>query len=616
MRRSSLFNEQSLLSLAQRTSQAVDSLSRAMCTHQISISWSGGKDSSVVLGLVFQAAHRLTQTGVEIAPILIVHGDTTVENPEIRAYAHAEVLRLREYGLAHNLPLEVLVATPTLSESWQCRVIGGRALPAFPGTNHDCSTDMKIQPMRRLRKAVALNGMGTVLTVIGTRFEESPAREQRMRERGETADQPWIGEDGSLYLSPIAHWTMEDVWEYLGECRAENPDYLTFSTFEDVFRIYADSAGTSCAVVGDLATQAQSKPCGARTGCWCCTPIGRDKSLETMLSSDPRYSYLRGLNRLQQFLVNTRWDLSRRNWLGRSVDAEGYVSITPDVYSPAMLKDLLRYTLTLDALEQEAALREGVPPRFQVINARSLLAIDAMWNLQGYHPPFEALRVYQDVFENGARYTIPEVPEFPRVCLPKARWLFVGNPWNEQTQLIGLRDPIAEAFSEDSYCMGAHSTRDGRTVMDVHTSVAFDMDEDGVNDFFTFERDRVLEESQRNPLAFGPTGGYLYYARMGILSLAPTAISTTDAILRRTWWKHQQGLLGEVALSALLERSTAEKRPGTGGSDLGKTRQDASDARSTSEEAFSRHGKSEPTEVPPRPQRDWVNEALSALTPR
>ncbi|MHB1321867.1 MAG: hypothetical protein ACYCY0_09935 [Acidithiobacillus ferrivorans] len=87
-----------------------------------------------------------------------------------------------------------------------------------------------------------------------------------------------------------------------------------------------------------------------------------------MIEPDPRYYYLRRLNQLQRFLINTRWDFSRCNWMGRSVDAaDGYMTIAPDVYSPDMLRDLLRYALTIDMEEITTARATGKKPRFQLI---------------------------------------------------------------------------------------------------------------------------------------------------------------------------------------------------------------------------------------------------------
>ena len=527
---------------------------------QVSVAWSGGKDSSVILGLTLQAAHSLLADGVVLnAPILVTHGDTLVENPEIRGYADGEIARLRDYAERYAIPLHVHVAQPNLTESWQLRVIGGRALPSFPGTNHDCTTDLKIKPMHRLRKRLSdQREPSSMVTIIGTRFEESPQRAARMADREETAETPWQGDDGHWYLSPIAHWTTDQVWEYLGYCRAGDPDYLTFSRFEDVFRIYADAAGTSCAVVGDMATRGQSKPCGARTGCAVCTPIGRDKSLEAMIESDPRYHYLRGLNRLQRFLVNTRWDFSRRNWMGRSVDADGYMTIAPDVYSPDMLRDLLRYALTIDMEEIETARATGQRPRFQLISLKMLLAIDAQWSLYGYHPSFEAMRIYHDIVERGIRYPVPEVAEQERATMPPKRRLYVGTPWHDREDLHGYRDIFQEiATGSESLCMGTRYLSNGHQVMDVETSLAFDFDDAGVADFFGLEYDAILEDLERGR-DFGPCGAYLYYSRMGMLSLSPQAISTVDKIMRRTQWLHAKGLAGQQPtekLSRLSEMS-------------------------------------------------------------
>lgn len=521
-----------------------------------------GKDSSVALGILLGAAKQLKSEGHEVPMIIVSHGDTLIENPEMRLYADKEIEKVRRYAETHGLNLQVSIARPNLSESWPMRVIGGRALPSFPGTNHDCSVEMKLNPMLRQRKALLGKEIADAVTVIGTRFEESPARAQRMKERGETPYTPWQGDDGAWFISPVAEFSMEDVWEYLGLARANDPEFRTYSDFEDLFRIYADAAGSSCAVVGDIATKGKSKPCGARTGCALCTPIGRDRSLEAMIDGDERYAYMRNLNKLQRFLVNTRWDYSRRNWLGRTVDEDGYIAVQPDAYSPNMLKDLLRYAMTIDVEEQEATQALGIPPRFQLIQLETLIGIDAHWNLHGFHPPFEALRVYRDIYEDGRRYPVPDVIETPKPKKhPKTRYIYVGEDWTENTRLIGLRDPILESITEPGLgCMGTKSTRDGRIVMDVNTDTAFTVSREGANMFMMFELDRVLDEYNSLKRPTGPIDGYLYYVRMGIISLAKQSPSKVDMILRRTWWKWHNGFYGQQDPKDLVARSMPFKQ--------------------------------------------------------
>lgn len=274
-----------------------------------------------------------------------------------------------------------------------------------------------------------------------------------------------------------------------------------------------------------------------------------------MIENDPKYAYLRGLNRLQRFLVNTRWDLSRRNWLGRSIDEDGYVTIAPDAYSPEMLKTLLRYCLTLDEEERERAAGSGIAPRFEIIDVRTLIAIDAMWNLQGFHRPFEAWAVYQDIHQRGARYPVPEVAPVPRPqTLPAKRFLFVAEGWRDH-RFLGLRDPVQEISSAESACMGLRALRNGTPVLDVEQGVCFDIDAEGAWMFVDYELDRCL----RGRASAGITDGYLTYARLGLLSLPPSSIGVIDGILKRTSWKHEHGLAGQTDPQDLIGRSVARK---------------------------------------------------------
>ncbi|EGQ60906.1 hypothetical protein GGI1_03336, partial [Acidithiobacillus sp. GGI-221] len=63
---------------------AVAVIRNVLRIRQFSVAWSGGKDSSVILGLTMQAAQSIITDGADLfAPILVTHGDTLVENPEI-----------------------------------------------------------------------------------------------------------------------------------------------------------------------------------------------------------------------------------------------------------------------------------------------------------------------------------------------------------------------------------------------------------------------------------------------------------------------------------------------------------------------------------------------------
>ncbi len=211
--------------------------------HPVVVAWSGGKDSSVVLGLTLSAAASL-ETPLR-TPLIVLTSDTGIENPEIAAYRRREIVSLRRFCERKGIGVEVRVAQPDLSSHWPVKVIGSGALPIFPDSRQRrCTVDLKIKPMERLRREV-LAGLPCdrpPVTLVGTRFSESASRQRRMAERGEEDGLPWTGRSGELFLSPIARWTADDVWEYL--MLAKEGHVESYSDFEDLFRVYQDSSDT------------------------------------------------------------------------------------------------------------------------------------------------------------------------------------------------------------------------------------------------------------------------------------------------------------------------------------------------------------------------------------
>lgn len=402
--------------------------------------------------------------------------------------------------------------------------------------------------------------------LLGTRYEESEERARSMLERGESDVEVRRGVDaagkpGNLFLSPIAHWTADDVWEYLGYVRAGAID--GYSDFDETFRLYSAAVGGSCVVVAEDMSKAlkSSKACGARFGCWACTAVSADQSMENMLAMDERYAYMRGLNKLRNFLANTRWDMDRRTWLGRTIE-DGYVRISPDVYSPAMLEELLRYCLTIDAREAEDARALGIRPRFQLIGVEQLFAIDAMWSLQAYHRPFHALKVYQEIAD-GARYDVPQLQPVPRPKEIPARYLWVGEDWDdgEGLRYTGLNSAVHELTAMDSPgCMGSKKLADGRLVMDVNTGPLMEVDVEAA--FFILDEAKELISRFHDDPRCCPTQAYRHYLGLGMLSIKSGLQGEVDRILRRSSFKVREGLAGAVDWRELWGRAVSPEEAG------------------------------------------------------
>ena len=543
--------------------------------HSAAVGFSAGKDSSTVLNLLLVTAAKLVRQGARVPPIVVTHADTLVESPEMVRYAKSEMVSVLAYARKHGLDVRVDVSVPNLTEQWSVRVIGGRALPTFPGSSRDCTVELKIRPQDRLRKKVMkelsarathMEGKEPVI-LLGTRYDESAERARNMRERGESDVQfrggiDSNGKPSSLFMSPIAFWDSDQVWEYLGTVKAGALE--GYSDFKDTFRIYADSMGTSCAIVAEDMSKAlkASKACGARTGCAVCVAVTVDKSMENMIAQ-PRYEYMAGLNRLRNFISNTRWDMDRRSWLGRTIK-QGYVRISPDAYSPQMMEDLLKYALTIDADEADAARREGLKaPRFQLVGLEQLFAIDAMWSLQAYHRPFHAVKIWKDVHEDGERYPVPEVEVFRRPKEMPARFLHVGSDWEDGHAMAytGLRSAVLElAKREGDGCMGTRRTSSGAEVMDIEVGSMLEFDVDAAG--FVFDEDFSHAMEKHDDPRCLPTEAYYYYLQMGGMSIKSGMEAEVDSMLRRSNFKIRQGVDGKVDHKTLWERAVTAKEAG------------------------------------------------------
>jgi 3'-phosphoadenosine 5'-phosphosulfate sulfotransferase (PAPS reductase)/FAD synthetase len=529
--------------------------------HPLLIAYSGGKDSTAVLTLALNAARELKRAGHSVPRIIITHGDTGIENPLVEALAEREMQKARDFGRAHGIDVVAEVARPSLNDSWAVSILSGRRLPTFSNaSSRDCTVNWKITPMVRLRKRLLAVAPGQdaarPVTLIGTRFDESDGRAARMRERGESALEPWE-KDGALYLSPIADWTSDDVWGFLGELRSGQLE--GFSDSAEIFDLYAQAGGTSCAVVADMATEGakKSRACGARFGCALCTAVGRDRSLENMLESDNSLAWLRPLNALQRFLVDTQYDLRRRSWLGRTIDAEGFVKVYPDTYSFGMLSELLRYALTIDVIEARESRAAGLfSPRFQLVSPEALIAIDAQWSLQGIADrPYAAIAIWREVYLQGKRFFPPVGLKFEQKPFPAPRYLYVGEDWENgrRSQYGGMRDALLDLARFDGDT-GHRVLKDGRVILSMESSALFSIDPEGAMMFLDWEAEDALAQHYDQRGASGARA-FFHYVELGLLETSTKHQSVIDAMMRRAAWKRRNGLAGDVSLDQLLAQS-------------------------------------------------------------
>jgi len=440
--------------------------------HALGSAFSGGKDSSTATILMLEAVRRATVSGLRQARHYITSASTGVENPAMESHlldVHAE---MEAFIAKHDLPVEVKLVKPSLAAGFVVTTIGRGTLPRFPenGADRQCSVDWKVAPQQRLAKAlsneVQANGYKEMIAIIGTRFEESTSRATRMADRGESEHTASRDAAGRLSLSPIAQWALQDVWDMLALFM--EPEAAPFETFTDgasifrLFDLYREANEGTCGIVlGDGGTKA---PCGPRFGCSVCTITGAvDKSMESMLR-EPKHAYMAGLNDFRNLLVKTQHDYSKRELVGRTLSDVGYLPVRPDVYSLEFRKQLLRYLITLDVLEEERAEQteadiitgklENTPenrrmttPQFEMVTISQLVAVDFFWGMHHYaQDAFPAIEIWHDIRHLGRRYKVPTVDLTKKTPVPAKRW-FQAGAFDHAAPTDGLRDYAAEQWN-------------------------------------------------------------------------------------------------------------------------------------------------------------------------
>lgn len=271
------------------------------------VGYSGGKDSTMVASLVFDAVLSVSAEQRK-KPVVILCTDTRVEIPAIVETIEATLARMHKFSQANDLNVEVNLLKPPPEQSFWVNIIG-RGYPPPNRTFRWCTQRMKIDPVSSFVNQ-RIGHWGEAILHLGARRAESSTRAQAMAGR-ETRnglrrhpDLPrvWVS-------NPIEFLTTEEVWAYLlqklnpwgGDNRA-------------LYKLYASASNGECPIQIDTSTPS----CGnSRFGCWTCTVVERDKASEGLLAAgDERMEKLIEFRETLQFYrdpANGKRDMNRKN---------------------------------------------------------------------------------------------------------------------------------------------------------------------------------------------------------------------------------------------------------------------------------------------------------------
>ena len=137
---------------------------------------------------------------------------------------------------------------------------------------------MKIEPTTAfIRKKVAQ--YGEVIILLGARKAESTTRAQSMGQRRGVGSRLFRhgSQINAWVFTPIEEWSTQDVWTYLTSTpspwHSDNRELVT---------MYRNAQAGECPLVIDKSTPACG---GGRFGCWVCTVVDRDRTMEAMIDN-------------------------------------------------------------------------------------------------------------------------------------------------------------------------------------------------------------------------------------------------------------------------------------------------------------------------------------------
>ena len=272
------------------------------------IGYSGGKDSTATLQLVWRAIAAL-ESDQRHKTIHVISTDTLVENPIVVSWVNRSLEVMNNQADEQELPVRSHRLTPELQDSYWVNLIG-RGYPAPRHKFRWCTERLKIKPSNRFVREMVRDS-GEAIVVLGTRKAESAVRarsmdrleEHRVRDRlSPNASLP-----NSLIYTPIEAWSNDDVWTYLMQIPNpwgyENRDLLTM--------YQGASEDGECPLVVDTTTPS----CGdSRFGCWVCTLVDEDKSMQAMIQNDEEKEWMQPLLNLRNELDPKREDRSSRDF--------------------------------------------------------------------------------------------------------------------------------------------------------------------------------------------------------------------------------------------------------------------------------------------------------------
>ncbi len=345
------------------------------------IAFSGGKDSTTLLQVIWNSLLKV-EPNQRTRDIYVVCNNTLVENPVIISYVKKQLGLIKTAAIEQLMPITVEHTIPSMNNTFWVNLIG-RGYVAPNVLFRWCTERLKIKPTSKYIKGT-VSKYGEVIILLGTRKAESGTRSrsiQRYEIKGRRLSKHNL--PGTYVYAPLKNVSTNDVWWYL----AENASPW-HSDNNDLVHIYRNASDDNdCPLITDKSTPA----CGrSRFGCWVCTVVSSDKSMQNLISTGDKW--MQPLLEFRNMLAET----INRDGIGYDplkyrmpVRRNAQEGLGP--YWPRWRQHILRKLLETQKIVQQNE------PNIQLITEQELVAIQVIWD-RDYITEYSVAETYEEVY--------------------------------------------------------------------------------------------------------------------------------------------------------------------------------------------------------------------------
>ena len=350
------------------------------------IGFSGGKDSTMLLQVVWNSLKKIDPI-LLTRQIYVVCNDTLVENPRIVKFINKTLSKIQKEANLNGFPIIVEQTTPKLDDSFWVRLIG-LGYPAPNKFYRWCTERLKINPTTRLiTEKIGENGAAIIL--LGTRSAESSNRAasiKRHEVKGQRLRKHQL--PNAHVYAPIKDVTTNELWQYLNQV---SPPWG--GSHKELVTLYRNANAGDCPLVIDVTTPS----CGhSRFGCWTCTVVSKDKSMEGLIGSGE--DWMQPLADIRNFLIETRdnpeiWREKRR----RNGD------ISENLWGPYKFETRVEILRRILVAQKEIQKLEGI----ELITHQEMVLIQYHWFRDCFFKT-KVSQVYNSIFKTQIDMTKQE----------------------------------------------------------------------------------------------------------------------------------------------------------------------------------------------------------------